>query len=350
VSPRPDARALTHPTLYTLLDAAAPCAEAESMKRLSLLSLLVCAAALAMAGCGKEPSTAPGTSANDASSQTFSTMMNQEPALSEGDTYESPGQSDFSAASGGVSTDAFSTQEAIHPVYYFRVIRDRSRTLDIHVEEDSNKVRATVNVLEHFAGSFNIVVADTTDSGVVRRVIKKPLQDDGRFRAVFVRFKRPSPGDADAPDMPVLSMADWGMWRLAAISSHRIHSPENTAQILSVRLQTASGFDTTLDDPSQLFRFPRGLLRVGANEKVTITVKTADPTNAVFVLAGWGHMRLAASTEGFTGSFRAPYELRLFRIGVNALAHGTLFDDQAPYDSDFWGIPARTVPPLTASN
>src|SRR5262249_38064811 len=169
--------------------------------------------------------------------------------------------------------------------------------------------------------------------------------DDGRFRAVFVRFKRPSPGDEDAPDTPMLSARDWGFWRLAAISSHQIHSPGNTAQILSVRLQTASGFDTTLDDPTKLSRFPRGLIKVGANDKVTITVKTVDPTNAVFVLAGWGHMRLAPSADGFTGSFRAPYELRLFRIGVNALAHGTLFDDQAPDDSDFWGLPARTRPP-----
>ena len=320
------------------------------MKRLSLLVLPLCAAFLAVAGCGKGPTTAPGSTANNGDAQTFSTMMDQEPALSEGGTYESPGQADFTTSSAGLSTGAFSTEEAIHPVYYFRIIRDRSRTLDIHVEDDSNKVRATVNVLEHFAGSFNIVVADTTDSGVVRRIIKKPLQDDGRFRAVFVRFKSPAPSDEDAPDLPTPTAFDWARWRLVAISSHEIHSPENTAQIVSVRLQTASGLDTTLDDPSKLFRFPRGLIRVDANEKVTITVKTADPTNAVFVLAGWGHMRLQASPDGFTGSFRAPYELRLFRIGVNALAHGTLFDDQAPYDSDFWGIPARTVPPLTASN
>jgi hypothetical protein len=90
-------------TLHTLLDAAAPCAEAESMKRLTLLPLLVGVAALAMAGCGKEPSTAPGSTANDTNSQTFTTMMDQEPALAEGGTYESPGQSDFSATSGGLA-------------------------------------------------------------------------------------------------------------------------------------------------------------------------------------------------------------------------------------------------------
>jgi hypothetical protein len=325
------------------------------MKRLTLLSLLLGAAVLAVAGCGKEPTTAPGSTANtdpSASPRTFSTMMDQEPALSEGGTYETPGQSDFSTAGGSVSTDAFSTTAAIRPVYFFRVIRTRSRTLDIHVETDSDsvKVRATVDVMEHFAGTFNLVTADSTDSGVVRRVIKKPLQDDGHFRAVFVRFQRPEPGDEDEPTTSTPTMGDWEDWRLAAISSHEIHSPDNTAKILSVRLQTASGVDTTLDDPSGLFRFPRGLIRIGANEKVTITVKTADPTNAVFVLAGWGHMRLTPSADGFTGSFHAPYEMRLFRIGVNALSHGTLFDDQAAYDSDFWGIPARTLVPMVAAH
>jgi hypothetical protein len=324
------------------------------MKRVSLLSLLSCIVALAVAGCGKEPTTAPGSAANDpsASSQTFGTMMDQEPALSETDTYVSPGQGDFSAASGGVATGAFSTADAIRPVYFFRVIRTRSRTLDIHVVEDSDsvKVRANVNVMEHFAGTFNLVTADSTDSGVVRRIVKKPLQDDGSFHAVFVRFRRPDPDDEDAPPTPTPTMLDWDDWRLAAISSHEIHSPGNTAKIMSVRLQTASGVDTTLDDPSGLFRFPRGLIRIAANEKVTITVKTADPTNAVFVLAGWGHTRLTPSADGFTGSFHAPYEMRLFRIGVNALSHGTLFDDQAAYDSDFWGIPARTVVPMVAAN
>jgi len=320
------------------------------MKRLSFLALLLCAAGLIIAGCGKDPVTAPGSGSTGSDAQTFGAMMDQEPALAEGGTYVTPGESDFGTNSFGTDAGAFSTADAIRPVFYFRVIRNYSRTLDIHVVEDSVKVRATVNVAEQFAGSFNLVVADTTDSGVVRRIIKKPLKDDGRFRVVFVRFKQPAPGDDDAPLMPLPTTDDWRRWRLVAISSHEIHSPQNTAQILSVRLQTDSGLDTTLDDPAKLFRFPRGLIKVGANEKVTITVKTADPGNAVFLLAGWGHMRLMSTPDGFVGSFHAPYELRPFRIGVNALTHGTLFDDQAPYDSDFWGIPAQTVPPLTASN
>ena len=325
------------------------------MKRFSLLPLTLCAAGLIVAGCGREagaPTTAPGSAGSD--NQTFSSMMDQEPALSENDTYESPGQSEFPdgyAAGGGLSPDAFSTADAIRPVYFFRVIRERSRDLSVHIEDDTAKVIAHVDVTDHFTGSFNLVTVDSTDTGVVRHLIRKPLRDLGHFRAVFVRWKRPSPDDPDAPENPApASPDDWTRWRLVGISSREIHSPENTARILSVRLQTAAGLDTTIDDPLALWRFPRGLLRIGANELVKITVKTEDPTDAVFLLAGWGHQRLRSTADGLVGSFRAPYDLRLFRFGVNALDHGTLFDDQAPYDSDFWGIPARTVPPAVAAN
>jgi hypothetical protein len=70
----------------------------------------------------------------------------------------------------------------------------------------------------------------------------------------------------------------------------------------------------------------------------------------VFLLAGWGHQRLRSTTEGFVGTFRTPYDLRLFRFGVNVLDHATLFTDDGAYDSDFWGIPARTVLPSVAAN
>ena len=324
------------------------------MKRFSLLAFLLCAAGPLVAGCGRDagaPLTAPGSTSSD--TQTFNTMIDQEPALAEAHTYESPGQSEFPdgyASSGSLSADAFSTAAAIRPVYFFRVIRERTRDLAIHTEEDSSKVIAHVDVTEHFIGSFNLVTVDSTDTGVVRRVIPKPLRDTGRFRAVFVRWKTPSPDDPDAPQSPSPTLDDWGRWHLVAISSREIHSPDNTARILSVRLQTAAGFDMTIDDPLALWRFPRGLIGIPANELVKVTVKTQDPTDAVFLLAGWGHQRLRPTADGFAGWFRAPYDLRLFRLGVNALDQGTLFDDQAPYDSDFWGIPARTVPPAVASN
>ena len=34
----------------------------------------------------------------------------------------------------------------------------------------------------------------------------------------------------------------------------------------------------------------------------------------------------------------------LHHIGVNALSNGTLFDDEAPYDSDAWILPHTFFP------
>jgi hypothetical protein len=328
--------------------------EADFMKRFPLFAVLLCALAPLVSGCGREGAmspTSPGATSSD--QQTFSNMIDQEPALAEGGTYETPGESEFPdgyAVGSGASADVFSTADAIRPVYFFRVIRERSREIDIHIDEDTAKVIAHVDVTDHFAGSFNIVTVDSTDAGLVRHLTKKPLRDIGRFRAVFARWKKPSPDDPDAPEDPARTIGDWTRWHLVGISGREIHSPDNTARILSVHLQTEAGLDTTIEDPLALWRFPRGLLRIPANTRVKVTVKTQDPTDAVFLLAGWGHQRLRPTADGFVGGFRSPYETRLFRFGVNALDHGTLFNDQAPYDSDFWGIPARTVVPALAAN
>jgi hypothetical protein len=323
------------------------------MKRFPLFAVLLLVAAPLMSGCGREGALSPTSPGASSDQQTFSNMIDQEPSLSEGETYETPGEGEFPesyGASAGVTGDAFATADAIRPVYFFRTIRERSREIDVHIEEDTSKVVAHVAVTDHFAGSFDIVTVDSTESGLVRHVTRKPLRDTGRFRAVFARWKRPSPDDPDAPEDGARSIDDWSRWHLVAISGREIHSPENTARIASVRLQTEAGLDTTIEDPLALWRFPRGLLRIPANTKVMVTVKTEDPTDAVFLLAGWGHQRLRPTAEGFVGAFRSPYDTRLFRFGVNALDHGTLFDDQARYDSDFWGLPARTVLPIVAVN
>jgi len=319
------------------------------MKRPLFLPLIAVVGGLLLAGCGKDsgtPPTAPGSPGSD--SQTFQQLMAQDPSLADNDTYETPGDSqapDSWTASGGLSPEA-----AIQPVFFFRRITDRSRDIHIDYDRDSLKVVANVLVTDRLAGSFNIVTADTVDTGIVRTVIHKPLQDVGRLRARFVRWLRtPDSGDDDWASME--GDKDWSRWHLVAVSNREIASPEHTTKILSVRLQTAGGVDVTVDDPLALMRIPGEIPKFPAGEPVQVTVTTADPTDALFLLAGWGRTRLHKNPDGsWGGSFRAPFDVRRFRLGINALDHGTLFDDAAPYDSDFWGLLARTVVPTVASN
>lgn len=315
------------------------------MERILSVSLLALAVAFVAAGCGKDPVSPNTTGGSTEQSQAIDQTLGQTPELADNDTYVAPGESEFSDGYDSYGSTAsakggFSTEEAIRPVFFFRVIRDHDRDIHIDTERESTYEVAKVLVVDRFAGSFNIVAVDSTDTGVVRRRIQKPLADVGQFRALL---KRRLSGDDPAAVAA-------GPWHLVGVSNREIASPEHSTQIASVRLQSRSGLDVTITDPLELMRFPLGLPRVDAGEWVKVTVVTKDPTDAVFLLAGWGRQRLRHSAEGpFVGAFRAPFELRLFRVGVNALDHGTLFDDQLPYDSDFWGLLARTGVPQVAA-
>ena len=319
------------------------------MKRFVLLALP--ALALALAGCGSDDPTSP-PAGNDAAleQQAIEATMAEIPELAESETYEAPGEGEFTDAY--APEGLFSTAEAVRPVFFYRTIREHTRDIRIETERDTAFETARVRVVDHFAGGFHLVVADSTDTGVVVSRIRKPLRDVGVMRAVFRRpldWDRMDPATGDSDDDRERDRRCRG-WRLVATSNREIASPEHTAKIVSVRLEAASGLDLTITDPLALMRFPGELPRVFAGEPVKVTVQVEDGRDPVYLLCGWGRLRLKPVAEGvFEGGFKAPYDLRRFRIGVNVLDRGTLFDDAAPYDSDFWGLLAHTVPPTVAS-
>jgi len=55
--------------------------------------------------------------------------------------------------------------------------------------------------------------------------------------------------------------------------------------------------------------------------------------------------RFTNNADGtFTFTFTTGRGLGLHRFGVDALSHGTLFDDVAPYDSNAWIFDYRVSP------
>ena len=323
------------------------------MKRFVLLALPALALVFGLAGCGSDPTSPPAGNNASLESPAIQAAMAEVPELADVETYEAPGEAEFADAY--APAGMFSTEAAIHPVFFYRVIRERQRDVQIETERDTVFETARVRVVDRFAGSFNIVAADSVDTGVVVSRIRKPLRDVGVMRAVFRR-----PIDWEREDPVTNEIASDGDrerhrrcrgWRLVAVSSRQIASPEHTAKIVSVRLEARSGLDVTITDPRELMRFPNGLPKVVAGEPVKVTVQVEDPTDRLFLLCGWGRLRLRPVADGvFEGGFKAPYDLRRFRVGVNALDRGTLFDDAAPYDSDFWGLLAHTAPPTLAGN
>jgi len=189
--------------------------------------------------------------------------------------------------------------------------------------------------------ALGLALGARADSGLVRgEWIRKRLADTSVRKAVFVRHKVEREGGEDVED----GFRDgWTRWRLRAISGAEITSDGGTRVIESVRLQVGDRIDVTVTDPLEL-QVRSELVRLPAGTPVHVTVETADPTDVVVLYARWGRMRLRRMDDGsFQGRFLTPRLDGLRHLAVNALSRGTLFDDEAPYDSKAWALPYVVV-------
>jgi hypothetical protein len=236
----------------------------------------------------------------------------------------------------------------IDPAFWFRLIRSHERRYVIEIENPDPVTKvAHVKIIDRLLGTFNVVTKPDTIDGIPVRGewIRKPLADTSVRKVVFVRHLVREGVDADE-DGDRLDDEDgedglrdgWTRWYVAALSGAEITSDEGTRAIQSLRLQ-AGDVDVTVTDPLELKR-RNALLRLPAATPVHVTVTTGDPTDVVVLYARWGRMRLVKMDDGtFQGRFRTPDASGLRHLAVNALSHGTLFDDVAPYDSKAWAVP-----------
>jgi hypothetical protein len=254
----------------------------------------------------------------------------------------------FASVSGSAQTDA-----AIDPAFWFRLIRSHERRFTIDFERpDTMTVIAHVKVTDRLLGTFNVITKPDTTSGQIteRSWIKKPLADTGVRNAVFVRHKLDdSNAAAETEDGEDGFMDGWSPWRLTAISGTEITSDNGTRTIQSVEVQSGT-LDVTITDPLALVR--RGdLPRIAPSARVHVIATTGDATDVLVLYTRWGRMRMrpGAVAGQFEAHFLAPSEGGLRHIAVNALSHGTLFDDALPYDSKAWGIPFVVGPTAVAT-
>lgn len=288
-----------------------------------ILALAVLGAALVAAGCGRSTSpsqpsnTAGGTSVDQAA---VSAAMASRPALVEEDVYESNTQQTLDQTGTGFAL--------IRPLRFWRVIDNVTRTIDTQfMDPDStgHPTRALVTVNKRLQGHFNILVGDTTATDTSLDVIHKPLDDHWVRRLALRRVWMDSTGTRV-------------VWRVVGTSGVQITSAGAHTQIMSLRVQ-AGALDTTITDPLQLHRLRR-LIELPEGTPVTLTATTGAPDDVVLFYGHDERRRFHANGDNtytfqfMTGDFDGPRN-----FGVNALSHGTLFDDQAPYDSQTWIVP-----------
>jgi hypothetical protein len=222
---------------------------------------------------------------------------------------------------------------AIEPFSFWRTITHRTTSFEFaFADTDSTGLPRTANVTvrRRFVGTFNVLPRDPNHPDLADRanVVHKPLLDHWVRHFLLKRIDLPG---ATRP-----------LWRMAGTSAVEVTSEPSTTLINSIRVQTSS-LDTTLTDPSAIVPLRR-VLRFGTEDSVTVTVTTPRTDDVVILYLHDRRARFANNGDGtYTRKFGAEVFTGWRHFGVNALAHGTLFDDQAPYDSKAWIVPYVVV-------
>ncbi len=293
------------------------------MKHPRLLGTLALCA-LALAGCGKTSSlqspTGGGTStaADDAA---VANALQSSPEFVNESVWQDEAEAGF-----GVQAETFS---AITPLRFARHITKVES--DIHVEygnpdPNGRPTLANATIKRHLQGEFRILA---TAEDTIR--VAKPLDDDWTRKVVLVR--RPLP---DGVEM--------GPWRLAGTSGVDVRTRGGATRVVSLRIQAGADVDTTITDPLQLHRLRR-ILRFAPATEVRLTA-TTQASDDVVLFHGQGVRRMFTNNGDGTFSFTFPVGefpgLRHF--GVDAMSHGTLFDDALAYDSNAWLLAYAVAP------
>jgi hypothetical protein len=303
-----------------------------------------------VAGCGdsgapSQPAANSGGGSPDDEAAIASEAALQSAFIEDG-FYESSDQVPLGLAGLGGS----SLQSAIDPIAFWRVINRVERRFEFAIDDTT----AVVTLHKHLFGSFNILVPDTTGA-FERTVIRKRLVDDWERRLLFKRVDfnhdRDKDDDDEDEDDDGATSGEHRRprWKLAAVSGVKVSSvgPEmapalnivvHVPTIVSLRIEYA-GVDSTITDPLAFVRL-RGLPVIEPGTQVRLTATTMAPDDVVLLLRRNHRLRLWPNGDNtYTGEFTVPGELGCHHFGVNALSHGTLYDDQVPYQSQAWILP-----------
>jgi hypothetical protein len=302
------------------------------------LSMALLLAGGLLAGCGRNPgdplSPTSGATGGANDPAQVSQAMASAPELVEDGQFESADQTRLDGPAGAAA--------AINPLYFFRSITSVDRQFEFAFADTDSTGRprtAIVTVHKLLRGTFNIVTGPRIEAGVSDssqlRIVKKPLADHWVRRILLRR-------------VPLATAAgDGPRWRVAAASGVDVTSRAATTRILKLEIKTASR-DTVIDDPLAFFRL-RSVMKFDPSEEVTLIVTTRRSDDVVvLVRAGLRARFLNNGDNTYTLVWHAPPGAGLFHVGVNALSNGTLFDDQAPYDSQAWIVPGVVSPTVLA--
>ena len=284
--------------------------------------VLIATCAFALASCGKTSSLQ--SPAGVGVTPTASDQAQIARALQEASVFV---QEDLTTSSLPFEAESRGAFAAVRPWRFWREITDVQTTMEtVYSNPDSagRPLLATVTIHRALTGTFNLVgrVFSDTDTTVAR--IRKPLADDWTRRIALIR--RPARNDTGLT-----------RWRLAGTSGVDVRTQGGATRILSLHVQ-ATGLDTTITDPLELHRLHR-VFRVAYGDTVNVTATTQASDDVVLFRGSDLRRRFVNNGDGtHTFKFRSGRFQGLRHFAVDALSHGTLFDDTAPYDANIWAM------------
>jgi hypothetical protein len=262
-----------------------------------------------------------------AAQQSASEEVARHPELVEDGIYETQTQAQTSADAG--------TAAAIDPLFFWREILRVQRTVTFafaDTDSTGQPSTAVVTVHKRLGGWFNVLARDPGSEGSPTdgHVVRKELRDHWVRRVLLKRVSRLGEGELRP-------------WRVAAVSGVEVTSRDGDTRLVSLRVQSGL-LDTTITDPLAFWRLRR-VIRLEPEALVTLTATTQAHDDVVVLYARDRRARFHGNDDGtHTLTWTASALAGLRHIGVNALSHGTLYDDQAPYDSQSWILPYVVAP------
>jgi hypothetical protein len=297
------------------------------MKAQDLTFVLVALLGAPLSGCGLGPSAlAPSPAQPGSEEAAVREELARQDELVEEHVYAADEQTALEPFDGRLAL--------VDPLFFWRQILRVERSFEVAFADTDSTGRPTTAVVvarRRLGGWFNLLVREDGSEEAPRegRVIRKPLEDHWVRR---ILLERDPAGDRIRR-----------RWRIAAISGVEITGRDATTEISRLRVQSAA-LDTTLTDPLAFWRL-RAILRLDPGSEVVLTATTPRADDVVVLYTPEGRRRLRAQGDG---AYRAIWPVRsragLGHFGVNALSHGTVYDDEAPYDSKTWLFPYQTAP------
>jgi hypothetical protein len=287
--------------------------------------IAVALVAIFAAGCSKSP-TAPTTQASD-QSQVAATLTAAAPLVDDGLAEDG---SQVPASAFGPAGPA-SLEAAVKPFTWWQHITAETRTwsfawADTDASGHPNTVIATLT--KHLTGELVIIPVSPTDSTMADTTrITKPI-DKTLTRKVLLQR---------------LSLGGGRQWKVVQVTGAFVETQGATTHIVSIHLHSSSGVDTLITGPLQ-WNALRHVIKFGTLDTVTVTVTTSRLNDVVYIHRwDWRH-RLRNNldyTYSFSWVTSAWSGWRHF--GIQAMTHGSIYDDTAPFDMQAWHLPFRVA-------